>query len=79
MLAIPLELESQINHLAECEHTDTTTLLSRMVSIYQSLNDNALTKLIEDYHDIKAADLAMLDPVTLSEAEAWSLIDDVEN
>lgn len=38
MIAIPLELETQITHLAEFEHTDTTTLLSRMVKVYQSLN-----------------------------------------
>lgn len=38
MIAIPLELENQITHLAEFEHTDTTTLLSRMVKVYQSLN-----------------------------------------
>ena len=38
MIAIPLDLETQITHLAEFEHTDTTTLLSRMVKVYQSLN-----------------------------------------
>lgn len=37
MLAIPLELETQIHHLAECEHTDTITLLSRMVNVYRSV------------------------------------------
>ncbi len=38
MITIPLDLESQITHLAEYEHTDTTTLISRMIKVYQSLN-----------------------------------------
>lgn len=38
MIAIPLDLETQITNLAEFEHTDTTTLLSRMVKVYQSMN-----------------------------------------
>jgi hypothetical protein len=44
MIAIPLELETQITHLAVSEHIDTTTLLSRMIKVYQSLNIQRATQ-----------------------------------
>jgi hypothetical protein len=61
-------LEKQISFIAESEHKPVSTWISEK-----------LTRIIEDYEDIKAADLAMLDPVTFSESEAWSMIDDVDN
>jgi hypothetical protein len=82
MLTIPFELEQQVIQFAQFEHTDPVEFLRRVVADYSVKRDTQAdydAKIIEDYEDIKAADLAMLEPVTFSESEAWSMIDDVDN
>lgn len=82
MIALPLELEQQVIQFAQFEHTDPVTFLKRVINDYRvkrATTDEYDAKIIEDYEDLKAADLAMLDPVTFSESEAWGMIDDLEN
>ncbi len=65
---LPAPLESEINVIAESEHKPVSTWIAEK-----------LAKVIEDYHDLKAADAAMLDPVTLSEVDAMRMLDDMVN
>lgn len=66
MITLPLELEQQIQHLAAFEHTDTTTLLSRMVNVYQTVMANHEEKLF-------------LSGVETSLAEEWDADEDEVN
>ena len=47
MITLPLQLEQQINHIAETEHTPVSNWVAQK-----------LTEIVEDYQDIQAANKA---------------------
>lgn len=71
MIALPLQLEQQINHIAEMEHIPVSNWVTQK-----------LTEIVEDYQDIQAADKAKArlltgESVRLSMDDAMRLLDEL--
>lgn len=63
IIEIPLQIEQQINHIAEVEHKPVSTWLTE-----------TLAKVIEDYQDLQAVNVALTE-IESGESEFLSLDD----